>query len=72
MKNKNIFSLLPTMVLVVLLLAACHRKSVVTVSALNDTTTIIKVKGPDRYLIVPVEESAAALQVLIQKGTKRA
>ena len=72
MKNKNIFSLLPTMVLVVLLLAACHRKSVVTVSALNDTTTIIKVKGPDRYLIVPVEESVAALQVLIQKGTKRA
>lgn len=71
MKNKNIFSLLATMVLVVFL-AACHRKSVVTVSALNDTTTIIKVKGPDRYLIVPVEESAAALQVLIQKGTKRA
>jgi fructan beta-fructosidase len=70
MKNRNIAYLMSA-ILSLALLSACHHQSVVTVSAPNDTTTILKVEGADRYLIVPVEDNAAPLTMLLEVGGKR-
>lgn len=69
-KRKSPFYVIIAIILVACI-SSCHKKTTVTVSRPDDTTTLLTVAGSDRYLIVPIEEQAAPVELLIQEGTKR-